>query len=274
MILLEIKFEINLFSFVAFLAGMFAGFALLGLLYLIGCLSSLKKKAIRINKEIANISEEEIKQTIFKYQEAFSDEKNRRKTIPFDYFRTAVIEMIQEIAGKFYPKSKRPLTELSLNELILLDRYIVNKIDELLSRKGLSLFRGLKLSTIMRLVDTKTAVDKNTVVKTVKRYRLKEIVGIFTAALNFINPYFWFKRLIINPSINILLSKMCLICFSIIGQETYNVYSKQAFVEEDPHLQELLKSLEKEGEAFEKEGIVIENQVSEEIVDSHKKKKS
>ena len=126
----------------------------------------------------------------------------------------------------------------------------------------------------MRLVDTKTAVDKNTVVKTVKRYRLKEIVGIFTAALNLINPYFWFKRLIINPSINILLSKICLICFSIIGQETYNVYSKQAFVEEDPRLQELLKSLEKDGETFEKEGIVIENQVSEEIVDPHKKKKS
>lgn len=270
--LLEIKFEINLFSIVAFLAGVLAGFLLLGLIYVISCLHSLRKKRINLNKELEKISEEDIKTIIHKYQDAFSDEKKRRKSIPFDYFRMTLFDMMNEIAGKFYPKSKRPLTELSLNELILLDEYIVKKIDELLSKKGLNLFRSLKLSTIMMLVDKKTALDNAKVVKAAKRYKLKEIYDVFLTMLNFINPYFWFKKIVVNPSINLLINKIFLICYSIVGEETYNIYSKQAFVTEDTKLKELLSSIDENQQKLKKEGLLVENKVSEEIVDLKNKK--
>ena len=79
--LIEIKFEINIFSLFSFLAGILAGFIILGLIYLLNCLLSLKKKTIKINKEIKNISENDIKDIIHKYQDAFNDEKRRRKNI-------------------------------------------------------------------------------------------------------------------------------------------------------------------------------------------------
>lgn len=42
--LLKFTLEINFFSFVAFLSGVFAGFVILGLIYFIGCLRSVTKK--------------------------------------------------------------------------------------------------------------------------------------------------------------------------------------------------------------------------------------
>lgn len=263
--LITIKFEINIFSLVAFIAGIFAGFTILGLIYLLSCLKSIRKKSVKLNKEIKNISEDDIKNIIYKYQDAFNDEKKRRKTIPFDYFRSSIYDMMVEIASVFYPKSKKPLMELSLNELILLDQYIVKKVDELLSKKGINLFRNLKLSTIMTLVDKKTTIDNTSIVKNAKKYKFKEIYGIALTALNIINPYFWFKKLVINPSINLLLNKVFLICYSIIGEETYNIYSKQAFIEEDKKLKEILSSIDKENKDLETKGLIV-NQVKEEKI--------
>ena len=173
--------------------------------------------------------------------------------------------MMVEIASKFYPKSKKPLMELSLNELILLDQYIVKKLDDLLSKKGISLFKNLKLSTIMNLVDKKTTIDNTALVRNAKKFKFKEIYGLALTLINIINPYFWFKKIVINPSINLLLNKVFLVCYSIIGEETYNVYSKQAFVEEDSKLKELLNTIDKQTEKIKKEGLLV-NQVSEEKI--------
>lgn len=165
---------------------------------------------------------------------------------------------MNEIAGKFYPKSKRPLLELSFDELLLLDNYIVKKIDDLLSRKGLILFRKLKLSTIMNLVDKKTAIDNNKAVKSIKKYKLKKVYDVFLFSLNLINPYFWFKKIIVNPAINILLNKVFIVCYSIVGEETYNIYSKQIFNNDDNEIKQLLNDIDKDSLDIEDNGILIE----------------
>ena len=64
--LLKFTLEINIFSLIAFLSGIFAGFVILGLIYFIGCLRSITKKKNKINKIINEISQEEIKEIIFK----------------------------------------------------------------------------------------------------------------------------------------------------------------------------------------------------------------
>lgn len=270
---LDIKFEINFATLLAFITGILAGFILLGLVYLIGCLSSLRIKKIKLNKALEQINEDDIKLLIKKYQNSFSIEKKKRKTIPFDYFYKSIYELIKEIAGQFYPKSKNPICELSLNEIIMLDQYIVKKIDDLLSKKGLNLFRNLKLSTIMLLVNKKNEIDNSKLIKNAKKYKVKKIYSIALTALNVINPYHWFKKLVVNPSINLLLNKIFILCYTIIGEETYNVYSKQAFINDDEELKELLTSIEQERIKLNNEGLLVENKVTEEIVKPRKKQK-
>lgn len=256
--LISFKFEINISTLIAFIVGIFVGFILLALVYLLACLNSLRKKKRKINKQIEIISQEEIKNIIKSYQQSFNDEKKRRESIPVDYFKTSLMEMINDIAGQFYPKSKRPLMELSIEEIIMLDRYIIKKVEELFSHRGLSLFKNVKLSTIAKLIETKSTIDNNAVVKTAKRYRLRKIGNVILTGLNLINPYFWVKKLIINPSINLIIKKICITCYAIAGEETYNIYSKQIFMEDDEILKDIVSSINNEGSTLEKEGILIE----------------
>ena len=121
----------------------------------------------------------------------------------------------------------------------------------------------------MNLVDKKTTIDNNALVRNAKKFKFKEIYGFALTLINIINPYFWFKKIVINPSINLLLNKVFLVCYSIIGEETYNVYSKQAFVEEDSKLKELLNTIDKQSEKIKKEGLLV-NQVSEEKIKKEK----
>jgi len=260
---LEIKFEINLFSLFAFMMGIISGLIIFGLLYLISSLNSLRKKKIKVDQQVERISEEQIKQIIKKYQTGYKDEKKRTKKIPVDYFKSSIWAMMNEIAKRYYPKSKRPLFELNLDEIILLDRYIIGKIEDLLSKRGLKIFRKLKVSTILKIMDAKTVVESNVVYKTAKKYKLKQIGDIFTTILNAINPYMWIKKGVINPIIKVLTNKVFLICYSIIGEETYKVYSKQVFVNEEKELIMLLDSLDKDAKEFENEKPLLENQVTE-----------
>lgn len=260
---LDIKFEINLFSLFAFVMGIVSGLIIFGLLYLISSLNSLRKKKIKADEEVERISEEQIKQIINKYQTSYKDEKKRMKKIPIDFFKSSIWAMMNEIAKRYYPKSKRPLFELNLDEIILLDRYIIGKIEDLLSKRGLKIFRKLKVSTILKIMDAKTVVESNAVYKTAKKYKLKKIGDILSTILNVINPYMWVKKGIINPIINVLTNKVFLICYSIIGEETYKIYSKQVFVKENEELILLLDSLDKEAKEFENETMLLENQVSE-----------
>ena len=255
---LSLKFEINIFSLVAFLAGIFAGFCLLGLIYIFSCLKSLKKKEIKINNNLKNISKEDINQIILKYQEMFTDEKRRRKSIPFDYFKLSIIDMINEIAALFYPNSKHPLMELSIDELILLNRYITDKVNSLFNNNGLKVFRTIKMSTIAKLVETKSAIDNSALYKAARRYRFKKIGNFFLSIVNIINPYFWLKKFVINPTINHMINKICLMCYSIAAEETYYIYSKQAFIEDESTLKELLDALNKDNSSLEKDGLIIE----------------
>lgn len=256
--LIEFKFEINFATVIAFIVGIISGFILFGLFYFISCLVSIQKKKKRLNEQLKNISQQDIKNIIKTYQDNYTKEKKEKKEVPFSYLSNSIINLIKDIASKFYPKSKNPICELSINEIIMLNEYIIKKVDSLLSKKGLSLFRNLKLSTIVLLINKKNELDNTKVVKTVKKYKLQKIFDIAITALNFINPYMWVKKLIVNPLIGMLANKICLLCYSIIGEETYNVYSKQAFINDDNELQELLSSIEKERTQLSNDSILIE----------------
>ena len=91
-----------------------------------------------------------------------------------------------------------------------------------------------------------------------KKYKLKKVYDVFLFSLNLINPYFWFKKIIVNPAINILLNKVFIVCYSIVGEETYNIYSKQIFNNDDNEIKQLLNDIDKDSLDIEDNGILIE----------------
>ena len=243
-----LTFTINFSSVLAFLLGMLSGATLLALLYLLFALMTIKRHSYIIDAKVKDITEDEIKDMIKKTQDKYIlDSMSDEKEIKEGAFKRNISYMVQDIARKFYPNSKRPLAELTLDELLMLDRYIVDRVDEIVDRPGIRLIKRLKLNTIINVSQAKKKVDNSAVVKTVEKYKIKKIIGYATMALKAINPLYWFKKLVVNNVINKIMQKINLLIISIAGEETFKVYSKQAFSVQDKEFEQLVNELSEEG---------------------------
>ncbi len=217
---------INFANFFSFLIGLGVGFAIFALVYLLLILLSLNKKKYVIKSQINDVSDEEIKKIILDAQNAFKDKKLKGEDAMIGYCYNLSKELVIHIASRFFPNSKHPVFELSIDELILLANYISLRVDEILSKRGLRIFRKLKISTIVGWTDVKKTIDENPIIKAIK---ISETLTAAKKVINVINPLWWAKRFISTASMNLLLKKLCLVIMGIIGEETYKIYSKSVF---------------------------------------------
>lgn len=224
-----LKFDWSLI--IGFLCGIATGFIILFLIYLLYVLFNIKKKnKIILSKE--EITKEEAIKRINRTKLAFK-EKKLRGTKSINYTYNLCAKLIEDTATDFFPNSKHPIFELTIDELLELMTYIRNRIDEMLDYKGISLLRKLRISTILNLADTKKIIEENEIVKATKKYRLKSSWQAAKKVINLINPLWWAKKLVIDGTFNILLNKMCIVVIGIVGEETYKIYSKKVFFKED-----------------------------------------
>lgn len=244
--LIDFKLEINISTIIAFVSGIIVGMILLFLIYVLSCLKSIRKKRIIISKEINNIKEEDIKNLIDNAKSQFKIKCKENHTVTFENLRQIVLSLINQVAFRFYPNSKTPLAELTIDELILLDRYMTNKIDDLLSKRGLRLIKKFKISTFLRIINTKNKVENTKVVKSMKEKKIDKVLSTLWSIGHILNPVTWIKKIIVNPTINMLVKKVCLVVISIAGEETYQIYSKKAFLNEDEEKEELLALIEED----------------------------
>ena len=79
------------------------------------------------------------------------------------------------------------------------------------------------------------------------KYKVGKVVKYGAAVINVVNPVFWFRKLVINTSVDVMTRKVCLVVIGIVGEETTTVYSKKLFdkpVELNVVEQEMLSLLE------------------------------
>ncbi len=121
------------------------------------------------------------------------------------------------------------MLELSVSELLDLNHYITNRLDKILDKPILKNTKNLQMTKIMRMYDTKKAIDQNKLIKAAKKYKVGKVVKYGGAAINVVNPVYWFRKIVINTSIDVMTKKVCLVVIGIVGEETTNVYSKKLF---------------------------------------------
>ena len=242
--LFEVEFTINLGSLFAFLTGIVSGIILFIMFYLLYVAIYLNKQEVIIENTSQNVTKEQVEEEIKKTQEKFLQIRKETHEVNFDTLKDLIINLMNSIARLYYPESKHPLSELTIKELLLLDEYLLTKIENLLNKVGLRFVKKIKLCKILDILNMKRAIDANNVVKATKK--ISKFSGKLMAILNFVNPVMWIKRGIINPSINLITKKICLLIIATIGQETHHIYSKQAFLDPilDNELEQLINVIE------------------------------
>lgn len=239
----------NWSNFFSFLIGLGSGLVIFSMIYLLFVLLTLKKKNYIISSKVNDVTDEEIKGIIKASQDAFKDKELQGEEGTITYCTKLANELVIHIASRFFPKSKHPVLEISIDELIMLCGYISNRVDEILGRRGLRIFRKVKISTIVGLSDTKKIIEDNPIVKATKKYRIYETLAAAKKVINVVNPVWWARKIITNSVMNVVTKKLCLVILGIIGEETYRIYSKSVFnvdVELDSGIDDIVEDIDED----------------------------
>lgn len=233
------------------LAGIIVGFVICSTIYGILMLQSVNKK----EKEIKNLNEDEIDENIKTIiqdikQDYISSSEGLAIKDRFDILGQKILETVNQIAGTYYPNSKYPIYELTVEELLMLIRYLTSRIESIFDKPILKLFKKMSIAQVFKLLDAKKKIDDNKAVKALKKANAGKITSILMTAGKILNPVTWFKKLVVNSTVNFAISKMTIIIIDIVANETNKVYSKKIFNKEKElqylEIEKALAQLERE----------------------------
>lgn len=248
-------FEISFAGFINFFFGIFTGMIAFSAIYVYLLVRGKNINVEDIKRPTIDVDVEDLELMIRDKQELFKKERKASAHNAGKYTFLLGYELIEEIAEYFFPESKYPMLELSVNELLNLNHYITNRIDKLLEKPILKNTKNIRITKIIEFLDKKKALEETKVAKAAKKLRVGKVVKYGGAVLNVINPVYWFRKLVINTSVDVMTKKVCVVVIGIIGEETVKVYSKKIFdapVEID-FVEKEMKSLFLEDEEFEHE---------------------
>jgi len=251
-------FDISFGGFINFFLGMATGAIAFTAIFVTLLVRGKNLNVESVKKSTVDVDEEELKAMIiekrklFKRDKKLGDRSVTKLTFDMSY------ELIEEIASYFFPESKYPMLELNVHELLDLNHYITDRIKDILDKPVLKNTMNLQMTQIMSMFDKKKAIQQNKVLKAAKKYKVGKIVKYGGTAINLVNPVYWFRKLVINTSLDAMTKKICVVIIGIVGEETTKVYSKKLF---DKPVE--LDMVETEIETMIEEGIVEEDEVDE-----------
>jgi len=163
------------------------------------------------------------KRKLFKRNKKLGNKSIAKLTFEMSY------ELVEEIATYFFPDSKYPMLELNVNELLDLNHYITDRIRDILDKPVLKNTMNIQVTNIVKMYDKKKLIQENKIFRAAQKYKVGKILKYGSAAVNVINPVFWFRKLVINTSIDVMTKKICIVIIGIVGEETTKIYSKKVF---------------------------------------------
>ncbi len=215
---------------ISFFIGVGLGVVLAILIYLIFVLSSLKSKKFIIKTENDDLKISEVKELIEIAKNEFKNKSLRGERTKTKQLSLILKDLIYAIASRYYPNSKYPLLEISIDELIMLFGYVEKRLNDILDKKGLRYFKRFKLSTLFYTKNTTDRITDSKVYE-VGMY-VKKATSVGKKILNAINPIWWVRKGIIDNTLSVVLNKLYLILIEVVGEESYKIYSKK-FTDDD-----------------------------------------
>ena len=220
------------------------GFIILLLVYALAVISSIRTKNFIAKTEADDLTTQEVKDMVAQTQRSYKDRTLRKDLSRVSYCYSLSRDLAYGIAVRFYPDSNHPFLELSINELTLLTGYITSRVDEILNHRGIRMLRKLKISTIVNLSSKTKDIEESKAFQTTKT--ISQNLSKAKYVLDIINPLKWGRKLIVDRVINLIVDQICLVIISIVGEETYKIYSKKVFhkeVEIDAGTEDLIEEM-------------------------------
>ncbi|MCF7926603.1 MAG: hypothetical protein K9L74_03420 [Candidatus Izimaplasma sp.] len=243
--------QFTISELIYFIFGIFAGMLLLSMSFIYLSFRGKNVDVTDIKRPQVDGDEDELKLLILNRQNKFKRRlKHTTKSVPQLTFDMSY-ELVEEISRYFFPESKYPMLELSITEIINLNKYVSNRVDEILDKPILKNSKNFQVITFIKMYEKKKQFDESRAVRAAKKYHLGKVVKYGSMALNAVNPVYWFRKLVINTSLDMMTKKISTIIIGIVGEETTKIYSKKLFDKQmnldvvDQEVDEFLEEAEK-----------------------------
>lgn len=223
-------FTIDFATIISFLIGIVMGFIILLLVYALAVVSSLRTKNFISKTQADDLTTQEVKDMVAQTQKSYKDKTLRKDVSRISHCYSLSRDLAYGIAVRFYPESNHPFLELSINEITLLTDYITSRVDSLLNHRGIRMLRKLKISTIVNISTRTKDIEESKAFQTTKA--IHQNLNKAKYILDVINPLKWGRKIIVDRVINLIINQICLVIISIVGEETYKIYSKKVFHKE------------------------------------------
>ncbi|MCK7486456.1 MAG: hypothetical protein MZU97_13595 [Bacillus subtilis] len=140
---------------------------------------------------------------------------------------------MHEIAAHYFPDKRYPIYELTPQELLDLDRYVVSEIEKIINGKVIRKFKKYRISTIVEIVNKKRDLDNVKLMKINKQYQISKILGTVSAIVNYANPITWIKKSAVKPLTDYVTKEAAKRIIAIVGEQVDNLYSRKMFAPAD-----------------------------------------
>lgn len=226
-----ITFELA--DLISFFFGIIAGLLIFTVTFVFLAVRGRNLDAKKIHAPSYRVSENKIKKLVISHQNKLRRSirlnKNNAAKLTFD----TSYELIEDIAKFYFPDSKYPMLEISVHELLDLAHYVANSIEGILDKPLLRNSRNVRMTQIMNAYDKMKSAQDSRALKFNKKYRLDKAFKYSMMTLNAFNPVYWFRKVVINQSLEAITRKICVVVVGVVGEETTKVYSKKVFGKED-----------------------------------------
>jgi len=220
-----LQFELS--TLISFLIGIGFGITLFSLIYLYFLIRSVRAPLHVKTIALPPLSEEALSEILDRALVEFQA-LQKEKGFADAFFDTSK-EMIADIAKAYYPQSKHPLMELSIDELLLLSDYIRQRVDTILQKGVLKNARQVRLIKFMEMIELKRKLDNNQFMQMMRSDAVQKTVKSALHVVNLFNPVYWFRRIIIKTSVDVLNKRIGKTILAIVAEESSRIYSKKAF---------------------------------------------
>ncbi|WP_349402159.1 putative membrane protein [Candidatus Phytoplasma solani] len=225
--------------FISYLVGFISGFVFFAFVYCWLSLCNIKKSINQSKPEKNDVNQKAIIELIESKKKDFKTKIKKDKDNFGNLLLLSIKELTLEIVTQFYPKSKYPYLELTIDESLILILYINQRIDNIFKNKILRIFRKM---TLKRIFIIREAIIKKNIVQ--KFQKTKKITNTLSNIKNLINPFHWIKKLVFDKPLELIFIQIGVSLISITGEEFYKIYSKKIFETEADVEQDLQKVLE------------------------------
>lgn len=245
----KISRYLNFPNLAIFLAGILIGLVLAGCLYCLMLFLSVKNNKKIKEIQLLHITDEEMIDLVEQTKKDFiSNNKGLSAVETSKHLGHTIKELINRIASFYFPKSKHPVYELTITELLNLLTYINNRLDDILDKPIFKPFKNLSITQIVKIIETRKKANDSKMVKVAVTAR--KISKIGSTVINYANPYHWVKKLVFSKAISYTINKISLITIDVVADETNKVYSKRLFNVEindfNKHVEKNLQKIEEE----------------------------